>query len=181
VTTKAHEIDDGRAVLITDDGKALYPLFPSKVEAESFLSYIGNTDAAELGWRDGFPDGPRLIGLWAKEGKPSQRKPPVIGASYLNKPDPDEDDPEDVWGRRWSFIVDFHDLICFPLFVGIEGGNHEIGELLKREGVVTDADHPSHESGGFYAYFDTKKAGLAFLKRLNAWIRANWSKAYDAN
>jgi hypothetical protein len=145
-----------------------------------------------------------LYKLWLECGKPAKRPVVQLDADFLHERDdhklcldcdalshgddasPHCDCGED-WGAKgcavageepWSvaFSLTEH---CFPLFLGYN--NNDLLPVLKKHGVVLPKEMSADtERSCFYAYFKTKEAGLAFLERLNKFLRDNWAKAYPA-
>jgi hypothetical protein len=52
-----------------------------------------------------------------------------------------------------------------------QGDNNDVADKLKKLGAVGKHDQLDSEGGCFYIYFRTKEAGMAFLKKLSAYIR----------
>lgn len=52
-----------------------------------------------------------------------------------------------------------------------EGDNHDVADKLKSLGAIGKGDELDEESGCFFIYFKTEEAGIAFLKKLSAYIR----------
>lgn len=49
--------------------------------------------------------------------------------------------------------------------------NHAVANKLKSLGAFGKGDVPDEEASCFYIYFKDKSAGMAFLKKLSAYIR----------
>jgi hypothetical protein len=49
--------------------------------------------------------------------------------------------------------------------------NHDIANKLTELGAVTDGVVLDEEDCCFYAYFDSKEEGIAFLKKLSAYLK----------
>ena len=52
-----------------------------------------------------------------------------------------------------------------------EGDNHDVANKLKSLGAIGKEDCLDEESACFYIYFKSREAGVAFLKKLSAYIR----------
>lgn len=186
-------------------GRAYGPVFEDSEEAERFLTFLAGIDPGDLDWGPPrCPDrlcdsGSLLHSKWLEDGKPEHRKPFQFDADWLNEPqlhkeclDCDaliddhregrahcdfggewHDGKCDCDPETWDFQCDFPET-CFPLFLGYD--NNDVGDLLKKHGVL---DAPDTESGCCYAHFGTKEEGLAFLERLNGFLRDNWHRAYS--
>lgn len=165
-------------------GQAFGPVFDSLEDAESFMSFLSKLDPGQLHDWHGHPetsDALRLYRLWIKCGKKSRR--PVFQFSeeflYENRDDTFDEVllPADPLPSSWSISCSLVEH-CFPLFLGYN--NNEVLGILKKNKVITKADDVDSESSCIYARFKTKKAALAYLKRLNAFLKRNWHKAYPA-
>lgn len=151
------------------DGLAFGPVFDSAQDAESFMSFI-RVDPSHLDDWNRDPEMSRaqsLYKLWLECGKPAKRPVVQIGEDFLFAPD----GGSDAWSLAFSLTEH-----CFPLFLGYN--NNELLPVLMKHKVVTKAVTVDTEHSCFYAYFKTKQAGLAFLERLNKFLRDNWDKAY---
>jgi hypothetical protein len=58
---------------------------------------------------------------------------------------------------------------CTPLFDECDD-NYEVRDKLKRAGVITRGISEDSESCQFFVYFRNKRMGLAFIRRLNAYL-----------
>lgn len=72
---------------------------------------------------------------------------------------------------KWQFIADVVG-DNGDVFAHDDGwvNNNELGSRLEKLGAVTKGVCLDTESCCFYAYFKTKAAGVAFLKKLNAYL-----------
>lgn len=52
-----------------------------------------------------------------------------------------------------------------------DGDNHLVANKLKSLGALGREDGLDEESSCFYIYFKTREAGIAFLKKLSAYIK----------
>lgn len=83
--------------------------------------------------------------------------------SDLNKPS--------RFDRRRSFCGPMIST-CAPLFDDIRDmDNHDFERKLRDAGVLRKNSQTDTESCEFWAYFSTAKAGEAFIKRLNSYLR----------
>ena len=165
-------------------GQAFGPVFDSTEDAESFTSFLAGIDPGRLHDWHSHPetsDALRLYGLWIECGKKPQRTVFQFGEDFLYEDRDDTfdevllpaGDPVVTWGMSCSLVEH-----CFPLFNGYN--NNEVLGILKKHKVVTKADDIDSESSCIYARFKSKKAALAYLKRLNDFLKKNWVKAYPA-
>ena len=81
--------------------------------------------------------------------------------SYIYAPDASLDI------KDWRFSQDLRQF--FPETDGRgKYGNNTIGDILKKRGVINRQGSVDCEYSCTYAYFNSERAALAFLKRLNA-------------
>lgn len=175
-------------------GVAFGPVFDSAEDAENFMSFLRVDPGLFHDW-DSDPElsmAQGLYKLWIECGKPAKRPVVQLGEDFLHDRNEDhhakdalhcicggdwgpkgcEASGEDPWGMSCSLTEH-----CFPLFLGYN--NNELLPVLKKHKVVVSKGMSADtEHSCFYAYFKTKEAGLAFLERLNKFLRENWHKAY---
>ena len=175
MTTIVCELTDGRAILTREGqtpGSAWRsgPVFDSKAQAESFLSFISHVNVSALDWDDANSGGHRLLKMWVEEGQKPRREARQFTGRWLDR-DLDDD-------YQWSFTCDMVEE-CFPLFLTVTRGNNSVADILRKHGVIDDTMLCDPENGCFYAYFRTREQGRQFLQRLNRFLRNNWSRGYE--
>lgn len=204
---RVNECDKPGAVFYdSTDGLAFGPVFDNAEEAERFMSFLAGIDPSRLGWVGVGATGYDLYKLWLECGRVAKRPVVQLDESYLHKNDSKhgecldcdalialhreggthcdcgeswvngkcvDDDGKEEWGLSCSLVEH-----CFPLFLGLRYGNNDVADILKKAGVVGDAEvDPEHSC--FYVYFKKgKKQAEQFLWRLNGFLRDNWHKAY---
>lgn len=172
---KINESDRPGAVFYdSTSGRPCGPMFDSAEEAECFVSFLSGVDPTKLDWsiHHDYLAGEQLYRTWLAEGKPAKRKPFQFKESDVALDDFPEDQPP-VWRFGSELMRE-----CFPLFLGVKDECHGIEALMRKHKVLTKEDDTDTERGFFRVFFKTQAQGLAFLKRLNEWIAANWDKAY---
>lgn len=154
------------------DGIAFGPVFDSAEDAENFMKFV----RVDPGLFDDWGSDPEmsraqsLYKVWLECGKPAKRPVVQLDPSYIHHEQ--EEDTKEPWSLAFSLTEH-----CFPLFLGYN--NNELLPVLKKHKVVLPKEMSADtERSCFYAYFKTKEAGLAFLERLNKFLRDNWDKAY---
>lgn len=204
---RINECDKTGAVFYdSTDGLAFGPVFESAEEAERFMSFLAGIDPCRLGWVGIGATGADLYKLWLECGKPDKRPVVQLDESFLSKDDSEHGecldcdalidlhrnggthcDCGDEWvngkclvddgSEQWSIACSLVEH-CFPLFLGLKHGNHDVTDILRRAGVLGEETVTDPEHSCFYAYFKSKKKGQEFLWRLNGWLRDNWHRAY---
>ncbi len=171
---KINESDSPGAVFYdSTSGRAFGPVFEGAEEAENFLTFLGGVDPSRLTWGTDLSSGEDLYKIWLECGKLAKRPVVQLDPSFINW----DEDCESTTHDPWYMICSLTE-VCFPLFLGVQNGNNGVRDLLRKQGLVTSTMSTSSERSCFYAYFKTKEDGLAFLDRLNKWLRDNWHKAY---
>lgn len=79
--------------------------------------------------------------------------------------------------EEWELACDLTEL-CFPLFNGLKYGNNDVAAILKKEGVIGDAEVDPEHSCLYVHFRKGKKQAEQFLWRLNNWLGSNWHRAY---
>lgn len=94
-----------------------------------------------------------------------------IGDDQYTVPQFEEEDldgPKE-WDKRYSFHGAMISM-CSPFLDGIYD-NYAFEDRLRKAKVLRKNSQTDTESCEFWAYFSTKKAGLAFVERLNKYLR----------
>jgi len=204
---RVNECDKPGAVFYdSTTGRAFGPVFDNAEEAERFLSFIAGVDPRAIGWGHA-STGDELHKLWLASGRKDQREVFQFDKSFLSKQEPHEEcldcddliqmhrdgyrhcgDCDEPWDEEkgrcsaqvsggWTMACSFVEH-CFPLFSGLANGNNDVADILKKAGVIGDAEvDPEHSC--LYVYFKSRKEAEQFLWRLNGWLRENWHRAYS--
>jgi hypothetical protein len=103
-------------------------------------------------------------------GKKMKTTERIDGYTIPQFDESDLDEPTS-WHKEWMF----HGAMisrCSPLFDDIPYmDNYAFEKKLRMAGVLRGNNRTDTESCEFWAYFSTKKAGMAFVERLNGYLR----------